>query len=202
MNPLHLPDVSYAQANVDWAQVAKHNGGAAIIKATEGVSLVDKLWAEGRRASAHKHGIGVLGIYHFLDADPDPTAQAKHFVATVGKLQPGEFAVVDVEVGAGNQGQRTKAFLDYVDQHLYGGHPGTWVYGSSSFFSEHGLMGFAEGSRHTWVAAYGPTAPSVPHTLWQHTDHESWPGIGNCDCSIFNGSLDQLKAKLVAPVHA
>ena len=196
---IHLPDVSYAQADVDWAKVAHHNGGAAIIKATEGVTLVDAMWAKGRRKSAHAHGIKVLGIYHFLDADPDPVAQAKHFVSTVGHLNPGEFAIVDVEVGAGNQGHRTKAFVDYVDQHLYGGHPGTWVYASSSFFADHGLMHFAESSRHTWVAAYGPNAPSVPHTLWQHTDSESWPGIGHCDCSIFNGSLGDLRAKLVAP---
>lgn len=196
---IHLPDVSYAQPNVDWAKVAHHNGGAAIIKATEGVTLVDALWAQGRRQSAHKHGIKVLGMYHFLDADPDPVAQAKHFVATVGSLRPGEFAIVDVEVGAGSEAQRTKAFVDYVDHHFYGGHPGTWVYGSSSFFQEHGLMGFAQSSRHTWVAAYGPTPPTVPHTLWQHTDHEQWPGIGPCDCSIYNGTLAQLRGVLVAP---
>ena len=72
------------------------------------------------------------------------------------------------------------------------------MYGSSSFFEEHGLMGFARGSRHTWVAAYGSQEPSgVGHTLWQHTDREEWPGIGHCDCSIFHGSVDELHAKLV-----
>jgi GH25 family lysozyme M1 (1,4-beta-N-acetylmuramidase) len=196
---MHLPDVSYAQPDVVWDKVAKRNGGAAIVKATEGVTLVDALWAQGRRQSAHKHGISVLGIYHFLDADPDPVAQAKHFVATVGKLQPGEFAILDAERGAGNQLPRVKAFLDYVDRQLYGGHPGTWLYSGASFFQTAGLMPIAQGSRHTWVAAYGPTEPSVPHTLWQHTDREDWPGIGRCDCSIFHGNVDQLRAKLMPP---
>ena len=199
MNPLHLPDVSYSQPDVEWAEVVKHNGGAAIINATEGLHLVDTMWQKGRRRSAHAHGVKVLGIYHYLDADPDPVDQAKHFVATVGKLEPGEFAIVDVETKTpANQSGRVKQYLDYVDEHLYGGKPGTWVYASSSYFVEHDLMGFARGSRHTWVAAYGSTEPSVGHTLWQHTDQEQWPGIAKpCDCSIFHGSVDDLHGKLV-----
>ena len=47
--------------------------------------------------------------------------------------------------------------------------------------------------------SYGQqNAPDVPHTLWQHADDEAWPGIGNCDCSVFNGDLDGLLARIHA----
>jgi hypothetical protein len=36
-------------------------------------------------------------------------------VRLVGSLQPGEFAILDVEEGSGDQSTRAQAWLDYVD---------------------------------------------------------------------------------------
>lgn len=195
MPQLHLPDVSEFQPNVDWAAVARRNGGAAVIRALYGQNRVDHAWYGGaRRADARKRGIKVLGIYQYLVAGQDALAQARAFVQLVGRLEPGEFAVVDVEEGRGSQLARAGAWLDYVDQHLtYPGYRGAWLYAGSAFFTDHGLMPIAQSRRHTWVASYGTTEPShVPHSLWQHTDREAWPGIGHCDCSVYNGDLDSL----------
>lgn len=198
MNPLHLPDVSEFQPNVDWGAVAKHNGGAAIIRALYGASHVDKAWYGGaRRKDAHKHGIKVLGIYQYIVASQDALAQAEAFVHLVGHLKPGEFAIADLEEGSGDQAHRAHAWLKHVDQHLtYPGYHGAWLYSGASFYQSSGMMSIAQSKRHTWVAAYGSVEPSVPHSLWQHTEKEAWPGIGNCDCSIFHGDLQGLR-KLV-----
>lgn len=59
---LHLPDISEFQPNVDWAQVVKQNGGAAVIRAMYGANHVDKAWYNGaRRADAHAKGCAPSG---------------------------------------------------------------------------------------------------------------------------------------------
>lgn len=194
MNPLHLPDVSEFQPNVDWAAVAQRNGGAAVIRALYGSGHVDKAWYGGaRRTDAHSKGIKLLGIYQYVTASEDAAAQAHALVNLLGRLEPHEFVVIDLEEGTGNQAGRAQQWLSVADQHLtYPGYRGAWLYSGASFFQEHGLMGIAQSTRHTWVAAYQSAPPPVPHTLWQHTDSEPWPGIGSCDCSIYNGTLQQL----------
>src|SRR3954470_15028893 len=104
MNPLNLPDVSEFQPDVNWADVVAHNGGAAIIRAMYGTGHVDAAWYGGaRRADAHKAGVKALGIYQYLVAGEDAGAQAEAFVKLLGKLEPGEFAVLDLEEGGGSQ---------------------------------------------------------------------------------------------------
>ena len=194
----HLPDVSEFQPNVDWAKVALKNGGAAIIRAIYGTGHVDKAWSGGgRRKDAHAKGVRALGIYQYLVKDQDAVAQAGAFVRLVGELRPGEFAIVDLEEGEGDQLPRALAWLKHVDAMLtYPGYQGAWLYSGEAFFQEHNLLPIAKSKRRTWVAAYRETPPSVPHTLWQHTDKEEWSGIGSCDCSIFNGDVKELLAKI------
>jgi GH25 family lysozyme M1 (1,4-beta-N-acetylmuramidase) len=206
MNPVHLPDVSEYQPDVDWADVVAKNGGAAIIRALYGTSHVDKAWYGGaRRTDAHAKGVRALGIYQYLVASQDPVVQAEAFVALVGTLHQGEFAILDLEEGDGDQSARAEAWLTHVDEKLtYPGYTGAWLYSDAAFFEAHGLMPFANSKRHTWVAAYGPNPPAVPHVLWQHTSGEVWPGIPNrpapapagCDCSIFNGDVNGLLSRI------
>jgi len=203
MDPLHLPDVSEFQADVEWEEVVKFNGGAAIVRALYGASHVDVMWAKGRRAAAHKAGAKVLGIYQYLVQGEDALAQAEAFVRTVGTLERGEFAVLDLEEGAGDQSERAKTWFEHVDAHLsYPGYAGAWLYSGKAFMDAHLSEFVAHSSRHLWIADYG-VQPGDRHSLWQHTDgtiavpddwHEHWPGIGRCDCSIFSGSLEQLHA--------
>jgi GH25 family lysozyme M1 (1,4-beta-N-acetylmuramidase) len=196
MPTLDLPDVSEFQPNVDWKAVAAHNGGAAIMRAMYGTGHVDKAWYGGaRRKSAHEAGIRVLGLYQYVVQNEDPVAQAQAFVNLVGHLAPGEFAVMDLEEGSGDQLPRARAWLEHVDQHLtYPGYRGAWLYSGAAFFAERGLMPIAESHRHTWVAAYEAAPPPVPHTLWQNSSGVEWPGIGKCDNSVFDGDVHQLHA--------
>jgi hypothetical protein len=165
------------------------------MRAMYGSDHVDAAWYGGaRRQAAHEAGVRVLGLYQYLVAAQPVAPQAAAFVATVGHLQPGEFAVLDLEEGDGDQSERAQAWFDSVDAHLtYPGYRGAWLYSDEAFFQERGLMAIAESSRHTWVACYAPTPPAVPHTLWQYTDATPWAGIGQCDSSRFAGTLEQLE---------
>lgn len=210
MMTIHLPDVSEFQPNVDWHEVASSNGGAAVIRALYGITHIDHAWYGGaRRSDAHAKGIRALGIYAYLTATDDAILQAQAFVRLVGTLHPGEFAVVDVEEGDGNQLARVEAWLRYVNQHLnYAGYNGAWVYSGDNYARNHGLEPMFAGPTHTWVAAYQAAEPhGLGHTLWQHADAEHWPGIGACDCSVFAGTVVDLLGKIYtlaegAPPHA
>jgi hypothetical protein len=192
---LHLPGVCEFQPNVDWRSVTQRNGGAAIVRALHGGRHVDRAWYGGaRRFEAHKSGVRVLGICQYLTADEDAVDQADAFVRLVGRLAPGEFAVVDVEEGAGDQLGRAQAWLERVDAGLsYPGYCGAWLGSGATFCGDHGLMPIVASGRATWVASHGTSPPAFTHTLWRHTDRESWPGICACGCSIYDGDLDGLE---------
>lgn len=207
---LHVPDVSEFQPQVDWAKVREWNGGAAIIRAHNGYR-VDKAWYNGaRRKAAHDAGVNVLGFYLYLAGDLDPVGQADSFAHIVGELVPGEFAIVDVEEGYGDQAERAAAACDHLDRVLtYPGYHGTWLYSGVSFALNHGLVPIFESVRHTSLAAYQFSEPAdsrLPHTLWQHTDghygnRHPIPGIDTAgpdytDCSIHRGTLTDLRAKV------
>jgi len=208
MAQLHVPDVSEFQSDVTWPKVKARNGGAAIIRVSYGTGHEDILWSQGRRASAEAAGMRALGFYHYLVAGQDALAQAQVFVRLVGSLKPGQFAVLDLEEGSGDQSGRANTFLGYCDKHLtYAGYQGAWLYSGASFAAAQGLGPIFASKRHTWVAAYPNSYPSaepgLPHSLWQHTNgsigkcsNQPWPGIGFCDCSQFDGSLDDFLARI------
>lgn len=188
---LLIPDISEWQPGTSMAGIKSQNGGVAIIRACYGSSHTDKVFSK-LRADAHKAGFRALGIYHYVTSSSDMTTQANFFIRTVGKLQPGEFAILDLEEGSGNQASRAKTWLSRVDSQLGGK---AWLYSGESFYNTRGLKAATTG-RNVWIAAYGSNEPSVPHTLWQCTDGKigphitSWSGAGKCDTSVHNGTVD------------
>jgi hypothetical protein len=198
---IHLPDVSEFQPNVDWAKVNKSNGGAAIIRAAYGTSHLDHAWYGGaRRKDFWSHGGKVLGIYQYLVADQDPVAQARALRKIVGKLQPGEFLVCDLEEGGGDQAHRFHAWADELSDLVYPGYQGHWLYSSSYFFQAHGLMPIAHSKTHTWVAAYGSIEPSVPHSLWQYTSTGVVPGTPGQGARVTTRIIESLQHHVGATV--
>jgi hypothetical protein len=199
----HLPDLSEFN-NSNWSGITGENGGGAVIRALYGTSHIDNAWAAGRRALAHNAGVSTLGIYQYLRADQDVIAQARAFVALVGSLQDGEFAILDHEEGGGNQLSRAIAWLATVGTLLpaYPGYSGNWLYSGLNFAMTAGLSPiFTNPQVHTWVAAYGQSEPTLPHTLWQHSNgqignctYEPWAGTGFVDCSSRPGGLSDLAA--------
>ena len=181
---VYLADVSEFQPDLVDARYLAWSK-AIVIRAMYGDQHDDGAWYGGqRRALLHQGGARFVGLYQYLVAGQDAAAQARAFVSLVGKLQPGELPICDLEEGSGNQWARWQTWKTIVADGL-GITP--WLYSGLYFASAHGLLP-------EWVAAYGQAEPAVPHLMWQFTAGFNVPGIGTCDCSVFHGTIDQLAA--------
>jgi hypothetical protein len=160
---------------------------AVVIRAAYGAAHDDGAWYGGqRRQRLHDGGARFLGIYQYLVSGQDGAAQADAMHRLVGALRPGEVLTPDFEEG---QHAMLTAWYNRMLT-LYGAwiRPYLWTY-SGLFFAA------AQGAAPVdWVAAYGQAEPTVPHKLWQFTSSFPVPGVGNADCSVFHGRIDQLAA--------
>jgi hypothetical protein len=174
----YQPDISDA-AYLAWSK-------AIVIRAMYGDAHDDNAWYGGaRRSQLLAGGCRFLGIYQYIVAGQDITAQARAFCRLLGHLNPGEYPVADIEEGSGSQLSRWQTWAHVVYDSL-GFSPGD--YSGEHFADAHGLAPV------DWVAAYQASEPAVPHLLWQFTDNFQVPGVGPADCSVFHGTMDQLAA--------
>jgi lysozyme len=191
-------DVSHAQQTVDWNEVKQAGKVFVFIKATDGITYTDPLFA------ANWSGVKAAGLlrgaYHFYETNDDPTAQAENFLSAV-KLEPGDLPpVVDIERTKGGESagqivQDLQTWLDVVEQAtgrvpvIYTG-PGYWDSLGTSAFGRYPL----------WVAEYGVQSPRLPAgwtrwTFWQSSESGTATGVGGpVDLDVFNGTLAELEA--------
>jgi len=190
--PLHGKDYSYAQGLVDWDKELADGVQFALIRASEGVDIVDSQFA-ANRAGVVRLGIP-HGFYHFCDLSGSAQAQAAFFVATVtanGPLEVGESMWIDQE-----QAALGDAFWDAIllslDQLL--GFP-AGGYASASYFVAHGLTNPDDAG--AWDADWSQTAPAPPAgwpfwAIWQNSNSGTCALVGGgtsrCDTDLFNGT--------------
>ncbi len=196
-------DVSHHQGPIDWAQVAAAGITFAYVKASEGTSYVDPMYA-ANRAGAEQAGLRI-GAFHYAEPDPsagEAAAEADHFIATAafrsGELLP----MLDLEVTNGLSPMELQnwvaAFLDRIYQRT-GLHAGIYV--SPTFWetdlSDTTVLALA-GYDALWIAHWTPApAPRVPAsnwgghgwTIWQYSHNGTVAGIGRpTDLDHFGGS--------------
>jgi lysozyme len=185
-------DISHHNGHIDWAKMKGLGKAFAFLKATEGTSFIDPMFARNLR-DCRSAGLPV-GAYHFFRPELDPALQSSLFLRVVGKAQHGDLPpVLDWEVSdnvrPGVQVQRAKIWLEHVEQ-FYGKPP--IIYGSPSFLAGLGLPVWFTNYK-LWIANYGVHAPHIPapwksHLFWQTSD------AGGLDLDVFNGTPDQLNA--------
>lgn len=208
-------DVSNAQGNINWDQVAAAGKWAfAFCKATEGTGYVDTHFKANWDA-IKSHGF-VRGAYHFAHPVNDPIKEADHFADTVGTLDPSDMIVLDIEVSPLTGPAFVNwvlCWLERVEQRT-----GTTpiVYTGGPFFDSHDgtpppeLM--ARISRFPlWLAAYAvhpdkfipPEWKQLGWKFWQRSGDVAAPGdttlhvpgiVGNVDRDEWNGTVDELKS--------
>lgn len=178
-----LGDISEFQPDISDAKYLAWSK-AIVIRAMYGDQHDDGAWYNGaRRADLHAGGARWLGIYQYIVAGQDVASQARALCQLIGKMEPGEKIIADIEEGGGSQQSRWVTWANIVHGEL-GDDP--WDYSGLFFASSAGLAPV------DWVAAYGSVEPSVQHKMWQFTDAFNIPGVGSCDCSVFHGSINQL----------
>ncbi|SRR5258708_6065078 len=196
-----IVDVSHYNANVDFSALKGAGIVGVIHKATQGITGVDPTY-NGHRTSALQAGL-LWGAYHF-GTDGDGVQQAISFLNAVGDVSRTLIAL-DFEsnpTGPSMSLEEARAFVTHVAS-VTGRYPG--------FYSGHDIKQLLGTSADTvlancwfWLAQHGPTAVVPPNwdswTLWQYTDGAlgpeptEVPGVGRFDRSIFNGTVDKLRA--------
>jgi lysozyme len=188
-------------------QAVKDSGITGIIlKATEGVSFLDPLFAY-RVPRMQKVGLQV-GAYHFM-TDADPDKQAAFFLSAVASVQAGgpvNLLAMDLEQNLGAQPTVAmgEVFVTAVQKAV--GYP------PLCYMNIYGPTGDGAGLPSTilsgcplWLPKYGPlpSRSSLPAgymnwTLWQCEDGSEGSdvvpvaGVGAIDRSWFNGAAEQL----------
>ncbi|GBE91900.1 GH25 family lysozyme [Nostoc cycadae] len=164
-------DVAAQDGRVDWTAVKNTGKTFAFVKATEGSTVKDSAFAHHWQ-TMKAAGI-IRGAYHFFHPHTsDPVVQAQEFLATVGKLDPGDLPpVLDIEV-MDNISNKTvvidvaKRWLVQVEKALLQQtgkaikpiiytYPGFWnQLGNPPDFAGYPL----------WIAHYDKPQPDVPST--------------------------------------
>ncbi len=207
-------DVSHHNGSVEWGAVSRSEIRFAFIKASEGVSMVDPLFADNWRGCGET---GLLrGAYHFGRPGSDPEVQAAHFAAVVG---PGSWdelpPVLDLETAGGLPASAvidwTLAFLARAGKLM--GRP-LIMYTGGLWRRTLGDPLVPQMQKHLlWTARYGNDEPRVPRSwqrwdFWQFTDGQSGqalpvPGVrGPCDANRFRGSLEELRGLIQPPIES
>ncbi len=188
-------DVSQDQNSVDWPSVQAAGYAFTFVKATDGETYVDPLFAQNW-AGAKAAGL-LRGAYHFFRAEDDPQIQAEFFWKTVGGV--GELPmVVDVEESMGQPNSVVISNLTSFLNSLQGWtNQQPMIYTDSGFWNGLGTSAF--GTYPLWIAQYGVAAPTLPagwalYDFWQHSETGQVAGIqGNVDLNVFSGSLAALQ---------
>ena len=156
------------------------------IKATEGVSMVDKdfkrNWQDAGRSGLRR------GAYHFFRSSKDGEAQARLFIKTVGDLRFKDLPpVLDIETihrGCSRKKLNEEAlkWLETIEGH-YGKKP--IVYTGSSFARDW-LSKRITDNYPVWIAHYEKDRPDFDGwTFWQFTDKAVVKGVpGPVDLSV------------------
>jgi lysozyme len=192
-------DVSNNNGLVDWPAVAGSGVTYAFLKATEGTSFIDLLYAPNR-AGARASGIRA-GAYHFArPGQSGPEQQAEHFLAIAQPVEGDLLPVLDLEddgrLPTGAVQRWARGWLRAVEGALG---VKAIVYSGPYFWRS--CVGNADFSRHPlWLAQYTTSKTAdVPgawkaYTLWQHTSDGSVPGVrGRCDLNrCADGALETI----------
>jgi lysozyme len=156
------------------------------IKATEGISLVDKDFRKNWK-NAGRSGLK-RGAYHFFRSSKPGAQQARLFIKTVGDLRFKDLPpVLDIEKihKGGSKARLNKealAWLRTIEDH-YGKKP--IVYTGASFAKDY-LSKEILDNYPVWIAHYEKEKPSYDGwTWWQFTDKAVVKGVdGHVDLSV------------------
>lgn len=174
-------DVSHHQGEIDWHKVAADSSVQFVyIKATEGGTHVDSLYAENMSGARHA-GLKV-GSYHYLTSSSSILKQFMNFERNVSVGMQDLIPVIDVEEEGvkdwnAKQLQDSLAIFAYMIKDTYGKLP--VLYSTSGFYIQN-LSPRFDGF-HLFVADYSNGTQLAKgmgrHNIWQHSSQGIIDGI-------------------------
>ncbi len=194
-------DISHWQNSPKLAPAKAAGFDAVIIKATQGVNIVDNTFAANWE-EAGANGL-LRGAYHFGEG-ASGIVQADFFLNTVNP-DAGTLIALDFERNPNGESMSISESIEFVT-HIHD-KVGRWpvLYGGSNLKAALNNQANAVLSQcPLWLAQYGPTAVLPPGwttwTLWQFSDDNynkpatPVPGVSPCDRDRFVGERADLAA--------
>lgn len=193
-NTLKGIDVSHHQGIILWDSVLTENISFAIVKATEGYTFKDTLfaknWEELKRVGIKR------GAYHFFRGNSDPKKQAQNFIETV-KLDSGDIVpILDIEKldrqSVPNLVKKAKIWLTEIENE-YKVKP--MIYAGQFFYNKY--LAFSFKGYPLWIAEFTRGKPVLrdkqKYYIWQHSELGIIKGIkGRTDTNRFYGDIQSL----------
>src|SRR5450759_3395576 len=195
-------DVSHWNGTINWPQVAGAGKTFAIIKATEGETFLDSMYATNH-SGARAAGLRATA-YHFAQPGlptSEATIQADWFVQNAALLPGDLIPVLDLEVSGGLSTTDLQAWvlawLTEVNAKLG---VKAMIYTNPSFWQPYmgGTTMFADqGYTLLWIAHWFVSSPTTPAnnwdghgwTFWQYDDCGTVAGISGCvDLDRYHGT--------------
>lgn len=194
--PVRGIDVSSHNGSIDFEAVAADSIDFVIVKATEGATFKDRMFATNVRC-AQKAGLPV-GAYHFFRFDTPGHMQALNFINSVRGHKLSLPFIVDIEEWGNPTGIPTETILARLNEMI--GYMRLRGYEVMLYTNKDGYARFVEhftDSVGLWICSFtDPPGPDKWH-LWQHSHRERVAGVaGAVDMNTFNGSRDDWEAWL------
>jgi lysozyme len=187
-------DLSHHQGEINWKSVSDDNPHFVFLKATEGVTIIDKQYHHNYR-EARENGI-LTGSYHFFSYKSSGLRQAMHFLSVV-KYQKGDLPLVlDAEFGRNMPPDMVVAreLNDFIQTVSRITGEKILVYCQDRYYNRY-LKKYVREPHHLWICDFVGTPDSDEWLFWQQTDKFKIGGIaGGVDFNIFNGSIDKLRS--------
>jgi GH25 family lysozyme M1 (1,4-beta-N-acetylmuramidase) len=195
---LNGTDVSHHNGTVDWPTLKTSGIDFAYVKATEGTTFIDPMFASNW-AAMKTNGI-VRGAYHYFHSNVDPVMQADYVMQTVGALGPGDLPIaLDLEATDGqSESVIVAGAIKFLSTVTAASGRTAILYVSSGFLSDYSSFAGTP----LWVANWLAMCPDVPApwatwAFWQNSSTGTVSGVpspGATDLDNFNGTLAQLQA--------
>lgn len=190
----------YHQNSIDMVEAVNAGLVALIHKATEGTHFKDGRYKE-RREQAKDLGL-LWGSYHFASGELS-TDQVDAYLEFTDP-EPSEFVCLDWEPSTSGRDMDHYQANNFVESVRKAIHRYPLIYGGALLRENTTPEDASLSQCPLWYARYGPRALGIPcnwstWTLWQYTDGNVGPkphsfhGIGYCDRSYYNGTVDELK---------
>lgn len=197
-------DIYHGDGKVDFASLFQYGIQFCFVKATQGDSYTDPMFAENWQGLA---AVGMTrGAYHFYEMGAEPVAQADFFLDTIGDLGPYDMLALDIEEGSisgSPTGQEVRIacleFLQRIEERT-GKLPIVYTDGNVAAIY---ALGSGLGAYPLWLARYR-NSKDVPApagwgdwTFWQYAEAGTYGH--RYDVNRYRGSHDDLLAQFGPP---
>jgi len=177
--PIRGLDLSAHNGDVDFEAVKSAGMSFVILKATEGVSFLDKKFLDNYHA-ARKAGLKV-GAYHFFRFDCDGRVQASHFLHAIKGLEFDFPLALDVEESGNPDGHERDVVVTSLRQaikHLELRNYDVMLYTNKGGLRKFISTGFSDYP--LWICSFSdPPGPACWY-IWQYTHRGHVDGVSGC----------------------